>query len=74
MFEIIRIVSGYLVIGCIWIIWFEWFCKKNKIGGAFTNQERYIQLVLWPLNLSVFLFTWIQEAFKNSNDGGPSGY
>ncbi len=74
MFEVIQYISGYLVIGCIWAIWFEWFCIKNKIGGSFTNRERYAQLGFWPLNVSVFLYTWISEVIKNMNDGGPSSY
>ena len=39
MIEIIKSISGYLVIGCVWIIWFERFCVTNKIGGAFSNKD-----------------------------------
>ena len=73
MFEILRFISGYLAIGCVWVLWFEWFCKTYGIGGAFSNTERYYQLTLWPLNLGVFLYTWISELIKTFfNDGGPS--
>lgn len=74
MFEVIRFISAYLGIGCIWIIWFEWFCNNNKIGGAFSNNERYIQMLLWPLNLGVFLYTWVLEVINNFNNGGPRSY
>ena len=73
MIEILRAVSGYFAIGCVWVLWFEWFCKQYKIGGEFTNTERYYQMALWPLNLGVFLFTWINELIKQFfNNGGPS--
>jgi len=67
MIEILQYISGYLVLGCVWSLWFEYFCKTHKIGGEFSNQERYAQLFWWPLNLGVFLYTWLSEFFKNIN-------
>ncbi len=70
MIEIIKSISGYLVIGCVWIIWFERFCVTNKIGGAFSNKERYYQMILWPINLGIFLLSWLEEVIKQiKNDG-----
>tara|TARA_Y100001972_G_scaffold11533_1_gene12492 strand:+ start:149 stop:373 length:225 start_codon:yes stop_codon:yes gene_type:complete len=71
MIEVIQYISGYLVIGCVWILWFERFCINHKIGGAFTNQERYTQMLLWPLNLAVFLYSWFEEIIKDITNGGP---
>jgi len=74
MIEVIKIVSGYLACGALWALWFEWFCKQHKIGGPFLDRERYAQLLFWPLNLGVFLYTWITEFFKDNDNGGPSSY
>ena len=74
MIEILTYVSGYLAIGCLWSLWFEWFCIRNKVGGNFTNYERYAQMFWWPVNVSVFVLAWIEEVIKNINNGGPSNY
>tara|TARA_R100000700_G_scaffold16552_1_gene22708 strand:- start:410 stop:634 length:225 start_codon:yes stop_codon:yes gene_type:complete len=68
MIEVIKSISGYLVIGCVWIIWFERFCLNNKIGGSFSNKERYYQMIFWPINFGVFLFTWLNEVLKEMNN------
>ena len=50
---IVDILVAYVITGCLWAFWLEWFCNKHGIGGRFNNGERYMQLIF---GLIIFLF------------------
>lgn len=58
----------YFLLGTIWGWWIEWFTTKEHIGPRWNNIERIFQLLTWPYNLAIFLYTWIKAAFNDEEE------
>ena len=70
---IIDILVAYVITGCLWAFWLEWFCNKHGIGGRFNNGERYMQLLFWPYNFFVFVRAWILTFFGYYDEDDEEG-
>ena len=38
---------------------------EGRLGQPWTNNERVYHIVLWPLSLSIFVYNFLKEIFKN---------
>jgi hypothetical protein len=54
----------YTIAGVIWAIWLEYYTDKHfdlkKIDKEWTTQERLFHIVLWPLNLTIFIIAFVR--------------
>lgn len=61
----------YVFIGGLWSLWLEYFTTNNlegKMGEPWSNFERIMQWVFWPIYFSVFIFNWIRFLIENWNN------
>ena len=57
----------YAIIGVIWAIWLESFTTKNleaPYNSPWTNSERMVHIIFWPITLFVFLHNFLSDIFK----------
>ncbi len=57
-------IGYYIIAGCIWTGWLEYFTTKNlegEYGQPWNWPERIFHIVLLPVSL----FTFIKGFFKN---------
>jgi len=57
----------YLIIGFVWAEWLEWFCINNLSGNLakpFRTMEKFLQIILWPVFLLVFLYNFIEDILR----------
>ena len=55
----------YMIVGLVFLMIIESLGKSLKIDIEFGNKERIAVSILWPLALSIFLFTIIVEIIRH---------
>ena len=65
--ELLQDISFYLAIGCLWTFFVEWSTTRGDIGPPWTNGERWLQCLLWPWFLIVFIMGWLDGIFGGGN-------
>jgi len=55
----------YIVIGLVFIMIIESLGRSLRIDIEFSNKERIVISLLWPLALIIFLFTLIREIIRH---------
>ena len=61
-------VALYLIAGFVWAIWLENFTTKeleHPYNQPWETAERVFHSVLWPYSFSVFLYSFLEDFFKN---------
>jgi len=61
-------IATYFIIGVIYSMALETWTTNNlegRLGQPWTNNERVYHIVLWPLSLSIFVYNFLKEIFKN---------
>tara|TARA_B110000285_G_scaffold46561_1_gene52277 strand:+ start:32 stop:214 length:183 start_codon:yes stop_codon:yes gene_type:complete len=53
----------YLILGLAWVWWFEKFTTRIDDSVEWTNKERILHIVAWP----VLLATFIWKIFNTDN-------
>jgi hypothetical protein len=64
----ITAIATYLFIGVLYSALLERFTTNNlegPLGDPWTSNERVYHIVMWPLSMSVFVYNFIKEFFKN---------
>tara|TARA_R110002020_G_scaffold452836_1_gene667383 strand:- start:1309 stop:1500 length:192 start_codon:yes stop_codon:yes gene_type:complete len=56
----------YIVIGLVFIMIIESLGRSLRIDIEFSNKERIVISLLWPLALLIFIITIIVEIIKHS--------
>lgn len=55
---------GYIIIGTAWTAWLEYYTSKyfdlEEEGKSWSTKERFFQVILWPLNMLIFIVTFIR--------------
>lgn len=46
----------YLCLGMVWGAWLEWFTTARQIGPPWTFSDRFRNVILWPIIVSVFIY------------------
>jgi|GEM_PF-1772758 hypothetical protein len=57
----------YAMIGVVWSFWLERFTTKNlqpPYNNPWTNSERMVHILFWPITLLVFLHNFFTDIFK----------
>lgn len=59
--QILFYVSWYLIVGIVssWII--NQVIIKTNSSEPYTGQEIFLTVVLWPVNVSIFLYSLIRS-------------
>jgi len=68
MITLLDFILVYGLIGLIWSCWLEYFTTKNleaPFNEPWVMYERIYHVVLWPYALSVFIYQFLKEYFKN---------
>ena len=63
----IDIICTYIVLGCAWALWLEYFTVKNleePYNQPWTNTERVFHCTLWPVTLIVFIHNFLKDLFR----------
>lgn len=57
----------YLIIGCIWAFWLEYYTTNEvngPMGRPWIMRERLFHLLLWPFSLLTFITEIIRQLWK----------
>tara|TARA_Y100000310_G_scaffold316979_1_gene369345 strand:+ start:510 stop:701 length:192 start_codon:yes stop_codon:yes gene_type:complete len=57
-------VITYLILGLIIVFIFEGMVRIFQTGEEFSNRERLLISILWPLSIMIFVISFINESFK----------
>lgn len=62
--QILFYVSWYLIVGIVssWII--NQVIIKTNSSEPYTGQEIFLTVVLWPVNVSIFLYSLIRSLLQ----------
>ncbi len=61
-------ITIYLFIGVLYSLLLETYTTNNlegALGKPWSIREKIYHLLLWPLSMSIFIYTFIDELFKN---------
>jgi ethanolamine transporter EutH len=67
--NLLQSIIFYLLIGTIWSAIVEVITTKWKVGGDWSNGERIMQIIFWPLFFINFVINfWISfwEGYKDN--------
>ena len=54
----------YLLIGAIFTLIMDWLSNHWDTENKFTNLERIVVILIWPISLLIFLREFIREIKK----------
>jgi|11_taG_2_1085331.scaffolds.fasta_scaffold01718_2 hypothetical protein len=63
----IDIICTYIVLGCAWALWLEYFTTKyldDPYNRPWSSSERAIQIAFWPITLLVFLHNFFKDLHR----------
>jgi hypothetical protein len=66
MINLIMWLSRYWLGGIITLVFIDWMnhlTAKKSLNERFNNGERMMVFLLWPLMLSVWIFTFIKNIY-----------
>lgn len=58
----------YTTVGVLWAEWLEQFCMKTfdgKLGSPFKPLEKFLQAILWPIFILVFIYNFLKNLTDN---------
>lgn len=59
----------YIIIGTAWTAWLEYYTSKyfdlEDEGKKWSTRERIFQVLLWPLNVIIFVITFLKGLGDN---------
>jgi len=57
----------YLMVGVTFLFLYEIICDYIETEFRFTNKERLIVGLLWPIAIIMFIWTFIKTILNDSN-------
>jgi len=66
---IAQIITLYLAFGCLWTLWLEHYTVnelEEPLNTPWSNRERFFHIFIWIGSFSVFVYTIIQEFFRDN--------
>ena len=61
------ILAIYFIVGLIWTFSIDKFTASSLGLPAMSTKEIAIQILLWPVGMLIFAFTFIREIFLKKN-------
>lgn len=59
-----KLFATYLLVGAIFAFIMDWLTDHWETENKFTNLERIVVILIWPISLLVFLREFIKEIRK----------
>ena len=60
-------ISFYFLIGTAWTFFIDKFSSTKLKLPPMTKRETVLQIIVWPVGMTIFSFTLLAETFRKKN-------